>query len=152
MGRGSINKFEAAIHGLYLYMKIQGPQGVITVYGNQQTTRNIERDYVPRQRNVRCLTAQREGFEGTHPVTDEKVKAQLQSNDGTKAVPLDLATPKQTVVISEDLTSRDEEKLISCLSRNKDVFAWSALDLVGVSRTIIEHDLGIDPSVRPKKQ
>jgi hypothetical protein len=38
------------------------------------------------------------------------------------------------------------------LSKNKDVFAWSALDLVGVSRSIIEHSLGIDPSVRPKKQ
>jgi hypothetical protein len=60
--------------------------------------------------------------------------------------------PKQTVVISEDLTSQDEEKLITCLSRNKDVFAWSALNLVGVSRTIVEHSLGIDPSVRPKKQ
>jgi hypothetical protein len=35
MGRGSINKFEAAIRGLYLCMKIPGPQGVITVYGNQ---------------------------------------------------------------------------------------------------------------------
>jgi hypothetical protein len=56
------------------------------------------------------------------------------------------------VVISEDLTLQDEEKLISCLSRNKDVFARSALDLVGVSRTVIEHSLGIDPSVRPKKQ
>jgi hypothetical protein len=60
--------------------------------------------------------------------------------------------PKQTVIISEDLTSQDKEKLISCLSRNKDVFAWSALDLVGVSRTVIEHSMGIDPSVRPKKQ
>jgi hypothetical protein len=39
-----------------------------------------------------------------------------------------------------------------CLTKNKDVFAWSALDLVGVSRSIIEHSLGIDPSVRPKKQ
>jgi hypothetical protein len=77
---------------------------------------------------------------------------QLQSNDGTKAVPLDPATPKQMVVISEDLTLRDEEKLIPCLSRNKDVFAWSALDLVGIHRTIIEHGLGIDPLVRPKKQ
>jgi hypothetical protein len=46
MGRGSINKFEAAIHGLYLCMKILGPQGMITVYGDQQTTRNIERDFV----------------------------------------------------------------------------------------------------------
>jgi hypothetical protein len=152
MGRGSINKFEAAIHGLYLCMKILGLQGVITVYGNQQTARNIERDFVPGQRNIHCLTAQHKGFEGTHPVTNETVKAQLQSNDGTKAVPLDSATPKQTIVISEDLTPQDEEKLISCLSHNKDVFAWSALDLVGVSRTIIEHGLSIDPSVRPKKQ
>jgi hypothetical protein len=152
MGRGSINKFEVAIHGLYLCMKIPGPQGVITIYGNQQTARNIKRDFVPGQQNVHCLTTQREVSEVTRPTTDEKVKAQLQSNDGTKIVPLNLATPKQTVVISEDLTSQDEEKLISCLSRNKDVFVWSALDLVGVSRTVIEHSLGIDPSVRPKKQ
>jgi hypothetical protein len=34
MGRGSINKFKAAIHGLYMCMKILGPQGAITVYGN----------------------------------------------------------------------------------------------------------------------
>jgi hypothetical protein len=94
MGRSSINKFEAAIHGLYLCMKILGPQGVIKVYGNQQTARNIERNFVPGQQNVHCLTAQREGFEGTRPVTDKKVKAQLQSNDGTKEVPLDPATPK----------------------------------------------------------
>jgi hypothetical protein len=57
MGRGSINKFEVAIHGLYLCMKIPGLQGAITVYGNQQAARNIERDFVPGQRNVHCLTA-----------------------------------------------------------------------------------------------
>jgi hypothetical protein len=152
MGRGSINKFEAAIHGLYLCMKIPGPQGVITVYGNQQTPRNIERDFVPGQRNVHCLTTQREAPKAVRPTANEHAKAQLQSNDGTKTVPLDQATPKQTVIISKDLTSHDEERLISCISKNKDVFAWSALDLVGASRTIIEHSLGIDPSVRPKKQ
>jgi hypothetical protein len=152
MGRGSINKFEAVIHGLYLCMKILGPQGVITVYGNQQTARNIERDFIPGQRNVHCLTTQREVSEATRPTANEHAKAQLQSNDGTKTVPLDPATPKQIVIISEDLTLQDEEKLISYPSRNKDVFARSALDLVGFSRTVIEHSLGIDPSVRPKKQ
>jgi hypothetical protein len=152
MGRGSINKFEAAIHGLYLCMKILGPQGVITVYGNQQTAHNIERDFVPGQRNVHCLTTQREVPEAARQTANEHAKARLLSNDGTKTVPLDQATPKQTVVISEDLTSHDEERLIYCLSKNKDVFAWSALDLVGVSRTIIEHSLGINPSVRPKNQ
>jgi hypothetical protein len=115
MGRGSINKFEAAIHRLYLCMKIPGPQGVITVYGNQQTARNIERDFIPRQRNVHCLMAKSERFESSSPIAHEKV-AWIQSNDGMKAVPLDPATPRQTVIISEDQTSRDEEKLISCLS------------------------------------
>jgi hypothetical protein len=153
MGWVSINKFEAAIHELYLCMKIPGPQGAITVYGNQQATRNIERDYfVPGQRNVHCLTAQREVPESASPTTKEHDKAQLQSNDGTKTVPLDQATPKQTVTISEYLTSHDEERFLSCLSKNKYVFAWFALDLVRVSRSIIEHSLGIDPSVRPKKQ
>jgi hypothetical protein len=119
MGRGSINKFEAAIHELYLCMKILGSQGAITVYGNQQAARNIERDFVPGQRNVHCLTAQREVPESASPTAKE----QLQSNDGTKTVPLDQATPKQTVTISEDLTSHDEERLLYCLSKNKDVFA-----------------------------
>jgi hypothetical protein len=151
MGRGSINKFEAAIHGLYMCMKIPGPQGAITVYGNQQAVRNIERDFVPGKRNIHCLTAQHEVPESASPTAKEHEKAQLQSNDGTKTVPLDQATPKQTVIISEDLTSHDEERLLCCLSKNKDVFAWSALDLVRASRSIIEHSLGIDPSVRPKK-
>jgi hypothetical protein len=133
MGRGSINKFEAAIHGLYLCMKIPGPLGVIKVYGNQQTARNIERDFVPGQRNVHCLMAQREVPAPASPTDKQHDKAQLQSNDGTKTVPLDQATPKQTVTISEDLTSHEEEKLLCCLSKNKEVFAWSALDLVGVS-------------------
>jgi ribonuclease HI len=75
MGRGSINKFEVAIHDLYLCMKILGPQGVITVYGNQQTARNIERDFVPGQWNVHCLTTQSEVSEATRPTTDKKVKA-----------------------------------------------------------------------------
>jgi hypothetical protein len=29
---------------------------MITVYGNQQTARNIERDFVPGQQNIHCLT------------------------------------------------------------------------------------------------
>jgi hypothetical protein len=56
------------------------------------------------------------------------------------------------VLISEDLIEAEEERLMSYLNRNKDVFEWSALDLFSVSRTIIEHRLSTDPTVRPKKQ
>jgi hypothetical protein len=55
------------------------------------------------------------------------------------------------VLVSEDLLP-EEERLLSYLNRNKDVFAWSTLDLIDISLTIIEHSLGIDSTVRPKKQ
>jgi hypothetical protein len=38
------------------------------------------------------------------------------------------------------------------LFNNKDVFAWSANDLCGVNRDVIEHSLNVDPSFRPRKQ
>jgi hypothetical protein len=58
MGQGSINKLEATIHGVYLCMKILGPLGTITIYGDQLVARNIERDFVPDHRNVHCLTTE----------------------------------------------------------------------------------------------
>jgi hypothetical protein len=74
MGRGSINKFEPVIHGLYLCMKILGPQDVITVYGDQQAVRNIERDFIPEQRNVHCLTTEREDNNSPRPTKHKKVQ------------------------------------------------------------------------------
>jgi hypothetical protein len=95
IGRGSINKFEAAIYGLYLCMKIPDPQGVITMYGDHQAARNIERDFVLGQRNVHCLTVEHKDNNSPHPTKNKKVNAQLQSNEGTKTAPLDTATPSK---------------------------------------------------------
>jgi hypothetical protein len=49
LGRGAINAFKVAIHGLYLCMKIPGLRGVITVFRDQQVASNIERDFIPGQ-------------------------------------------------------------------------------------------------------
>jgi hypothetical protein len=75
MGRGSINKFEVAIHGLYLCMKILGPQGTITIYVDQQVVRNIERDFVPGQRNVHCLITECKDPSSLHPDKGKKINA-----------------------------------------------------------------------------
>ena len=56
-GRGLIKKFEAVVHQLYLCMKIPAAKGVITVRGNQQLARDIERGVAPEQRNVHVLEA-----------------------------------------------------------------------------------------------
>jgi hypothetical protein len=87
MGRGPINKLEAAIHGLYLCMKILGPQGIITLYGDQQVARNIERDFVPGQRDVHCLTSEHEDPSSPRPIKEKRVNAKLQTNEGVKKIP-----------------------------------------------------------------
>jgi ribonuclease HI len=42
--------------------------------------------------------------------------------------------------------------LLRFLFNNKDVFVWTANDLFGVNRDVIEHSLNVDPSFRPRKQ
>jgi hypothetical protein len=41
---------------------------------------------------------------------------------------------------------------IRFLFNNKDVFAWTANDLCGFNRDVIEHSLNVDPSFIPRKQ
>jgi hypothetical protein len=87
MGQGSINKFEVAIHGLYLCIKIPGPQGVITVYSNQQTACNIERDFVPGQQNVHYLTTQREVSKATAQPPMKKQKHSCRATTKRRQFP-----------------------------------------------------------------
>jgi len=147
-GRGLINKFEAVVHQLYLCMKMPASRGIITVRGNQQLARDIERGVAPGQRNVHALVAERS------PVAEKPNKEKVTFDEGcvVKRVPLDKHLPDKVVTISATLSEEEERELIDFLNKNKDVFAWSASDLRGVSRDIVEHRLDIRPGVKPKKQ
>jgi hypothetical protein len=60
--------------------------------------------------------------------------------------------PDRAVTIGAHLNPEEEKELIQFLNKNKDVFAWSAKDLQGVDRDIIEHALETDERIPPKKQ
>jgi hypothetical protein len=49
------------------------------------------------------------------------------------------------------LFDEQEKILLKFMFNNKDVFAWSANDLCGVNRDVIEHSLNVDPAIRPRK-
>jgi hypothetical protein len=59
---------------------------------------------------------------------------------------------EQKVLLGSQLSKEQEKNLRRFLFNNKDVFAWSANDLCGVNRDVIEHSLNVDPSFRPRKQ
>jgi hypothetical protein len=50
------------------------------------------------------------------------------------------------------LSDEQEKTLLRFLFNNKDVFAWSANNLCGVNRDVIEHSLNVDSAMRPRKQ
>jgi hypothetical protein len=53
--RGLLNTFEAALHSLYLCLKVPTTFEVIKVHGSQKDARNIEQGFAPCHRNVNCL-------------------------------------------------------------------------------------------------
>jgi hypothetical protein len=59
---------------------------------------------------------------------------------------------EQKVLLGSQLSDEQEKTLLRFLFNNKDVFAWSANDLYGVNRDVIEHSLNVDPAFRPRKQ
>jgi hypothetical protein len=60
--------------------------------------------------------------------------------------------PDRAVTTGAHLNPKEEKALVQFLNKNKDVFAWSAKDLQGVDRDIIEQTLEIDGRIPPKKQ
>ena len=132
-------------------MKMPAPAGVITVRGDQQRARDIERGYTPGQKNVHNLRTE------SKPVTVVKLqgdseKATFEEDCEVKKVPLDEHLPDKMVTINATLEPEEEKELLEFLRKNQDVFAWSANDLRGVSRDIIEHCLDTNPNIKPKKQ
>src|SRR6185312_8204724 len=99
-GRGLINKFEAVVHQLYLCMKMPASRGIITVCGNQQLARDIERGVAPGQRNVHVLEAEKNS-------TAQKLNKQKTTFDEgceVKRVPFDKNLPDKVVMISATLS------------------------------------------------
>jgi hypothetical protein len=70
----------------------------------------------------------------------------------TKRVPLDPRVPDKAVMISQDLSAREEAELLLIPDKSSDIFTWKTTNLTGVSRDIIEHKLQVNPSIRPRKQ
>jgi hypothetical protein len=150
-GRGFMNKFDAVIRLQFLCMKMPSPKGVITVFGNQQEARNIEKGHAPGQTNVYQLKIADEKKETYEEAKQDKEKIEIAADGETKKVYLD-DMPDRAVTIGAHLSVEEDRDLVQFLNNNKDVFAWSAKDLQGVDRDITEHALETAEKIPPKKQ
>jgi hypothetical protein len=150
-GRGFMNKFDVVIRQQFLCMKITAPKGVITVFGDQQEARNIEKGHTPGKTNVHQLNSTEDRKESYIEAKRDKEKIEIAADGETKKVYLD-DMPDRAVVIGAHLNPEEEKELVQFLNKNKDVFTWLAKDLQGVDIDIIEHTLETDEKITQKKQ
>jgi len=81
-----------------------------------------------------------------------KDKTDLKDQEETISIPLENMVCDKKVIIGGKLSKDEEAELIETLAKNKDVFTWSASDLQGVRRDIVQNSLDLNPKVRPRKQ
>jgi hypothetical protein len=145
IGRGTLNAFEAILHPAYLCMKIPSEQGPIDVHGSQEAARKAKGNWTDSKaiHNI-------DGAEACEQYWYKREKA--ASADQPKPMLLCEDIAEQKVLLGSQLSEEQEKNLLRFLFNNKDVFAWSANDLCGVNRDVIEHSLNVDPSFRPRKQ
>ncbi|XP_073138405.1 uncharacterized protein [Henckelia pumila] len=60
-----------------------------------------------------------------------------------------ISPPSGMVKIARNLEAQLKQPLLEFLEKNKDVFAWSVSDLVGVHRKVAEHKLNVIKGCRP---
>jgi hypothetical protein len=144
IGRGTLNAFEAILHPAYLCMKIPTEQGPITVHGSQEAARRAEGSWTDSKaiHNI-------DGVEASQQYKHKREKA--ASVDQPKPMLLCENIADQRVLLGSQLSNEQERTLLRFLL-NKDVFAWTANDLCGVNKDIIEYSLNVDPSFRPRKR
>jgi hypothetical protein len=155
ISRGLLSTFEAALHSLYLYLKVPATLGVISIHDSQKDAKNIEQGFALGHRIVNCLKDEK--VENGNDDAKSKNEGSFTSRPiepecETKRVPLDPRVPDKVVMISQDLSVSEEVELLSFLDKNNNVFAWQTSYLTGVSRDVIEHKLQVNPSASPRKQ
>ena len=120
-------------------MKIPSKQGPIAVHGSQEAARKAEGNWT----DSKAL----HNIDGAEACEQYRYKREkVASTDQPKPMLLCEDIAEQKVLLGSQLSEEQEKNLLRFLFNNKDVFAWSANDLCGVNRDVIEHSLNVDPS------
>ncbi|XP_071905664.1 uncharacterized protein [Coffea arabica] len=157
IGRPTLNALRALYSTYDLSFKFPTPAGVAEVSSDVGAAREcylatIQAAVTPRPSprseekrpavlSIDCIDPQKAGEPN-----------RLESGDEVELVVLDEAKPDQVVQVGAGLPSPLKEEMISLIKDHRDVFAWSADEVVGVPPELMTHQLNVNPQARPVLQ
>ncbi|XP_027155690.1 uncharacterized protein LOC113780842 [Coffea eugenioides] len=157
IGRPTLNALRAVYSTYHLSFKFPTPAGVAEVSSDVSTAREcylatIQAAVTPRTASKAeekrpavlskdCIDPQKAGKPG-----------RLEPGDEVEQVVLNEARPDQVVQVGAGLPSPLKEEMICLIKDHRDVFAWSADEVVGVPPELMVHQFNVNPQARPVKQ
>ncbi|GAV81405.1 hypothetical protein CFOL_v3_24860 [Cephalotus follicularis] len=139
IGRPSLNLMEAIVSTRHLLMKFPTRLGVGEARGDQQAARQCYKTVIIGKRKENVLPIAnveiREDVEPEHP----------QSVEDVIQVPLEKGNTERVFQVGSHFAEVEKGKLITFLENNKDVFAWSADEVPGITQNVMVHRLSVDP-------
>ncbi|GAV90340.1 Asp_protease_2 domain-containing protein, partial [Cephalotus follicularis] len=149
IGRPGLNLMEAIVPTRHVLMKFPTRIGVGEARGDQQ---------VARQRYKTAIMDK--GKEKVLPITNAELKGDVEPEhpkpvEDVTHVPLEEGNSDKVFQVGSQLGELEKGELITFLQNNKDVFAWSAVDVPGIIPNVIVHKLSMDgmrPPTRQKKR
>nr|ABA99142.1 retrotransposon protein, putative, Ty3-gypsy subclass [Oryza sativa Japonica Group] len=142
-GRATLNKFEAISHHNYLKLKMPGPAGVIVVKGLQPSAAS-KGDLAIINRAVHNVEAE--------PHDLPKHVPKPTPHGKIIKVQMDDADPTKLVSLGGNMGEEEAESILEVLKKNIGIFAWSPVEVGGVSTDLIMHHLAVKPEAKPRKQ
>ncbi|GAV76922.1 hypothetical protein CFOL_v3_20395 [Cephalotus follicularis] len=146
VGRPGLNLMEAIVSTRHLLMKFPTRFGVGEVRGDQQAARQCYKTVISDKGKDKALPIANMELRGDiEPKCPQPVEDVLQE-------PMEEVDNEKVFQVGSQLGEAEKGELIIFLRNNKDVFAWSAEEVPGISSAIMVHKLRVDPARPPTRQ
>jgi hypothetical protein len=151
---GTIAKFMAVPHYMYLVLKMPSSAGVLSLQGDLKISFDCDTNQVPNaMMEIYVASKKLAPSELDIPEkSDTTNKPQPSEEVQVKGIDLGTGDSRKTTMIRAGLDPKLEDALISFLRANRDIFIWKPADMPGVPRNRIEHSLNVDPKATLKRQ
>ncbi|GAV57847.1 hypothetical protein CFOL_v3_01383 [Cephalotus follicularis] len=146
VGRPGLNLMEAIVSTRHLVMKFPTRFGMGEVRGDQQVARQCYK-----------TTIMDKGKEKVLPIANVELRGDVeperpQPDEEVLQVPVEEGNEERIIQVGSQLGEVEKGELITFLRNNKDVFAWSAEEVFGISPEVMVHELSMDPMRPPTRQ